>query len=524
VTQDVAQAWSLVETVYRAVPSPELAAALAALADRMGLPEKRVWLTRRLQRYHRGDTDADEPIEPPLAFVECDRDGDHLHQLRKHMVDHSGLAAPDITGEFEVRFRDESSVGSAVMREWMDTIAQRAFLPPAHRLLVSYDNGVSFLPDPAAPFLNPQWRCDFELLGRLLGLALWRQVTLDLPIHPYVCELLLQDGEPAPPPSEAEDEAQLAQVDAELHRHKVRWLLTNDVSCLGYDMPFTDILVDGGGQASRSGEVTAGASAGQAVPKEAAAQMESTPRLTALPEVVSPLDALMGEEQVAEPLRLRPFARTEVALVPNGEDLTVTEANKDSFVKALMEWRLRTALRGPIDAMLKGLRAAVPSAVIAEARRVLTASEIQALLAGSRDISSDDWERNTRTTGGLTTSSQEVRWFWQTVHQWAAEGRQDRMQDLLQFATGSRRVPVGGFAQLVGFNGGKHLFTLARGAHLSAESLPTSHACICTVDVPPWESFEAAQSKLTAAAENGRARFDEGTAARAGDDDADDIE
>jgi len=70
-------------------------------------------------------------------------------------------------------------------------------------------------------------------------------------------------------------------------------------------------------------------------------------------------------------------------------------------------------------------------------------------------------------------------------------------------------VPVGGFAQLVGFNGGKHLFTLARGAHLKPQSLPTSHACICTLDLPPWDSFKAARCKLLRATEAGGGRFDE---------------
>ncbi|CAE8647776.1 unnamed protein product [Polarella glacialis] len=147
---------------------------------------------------------------------------------------------------------------------------------------------------------------------------------------------------------------------------------------------------------------------------------------------------------------------------------------------------------------------------------MLTPMEVHGLLAGSRDITSEDWERNTRTVGGLQPSNQEVRWFWQIVHSWAAEGRQDRLQDLLQFATGSRRVPVGGFAQLVGFNGGKHLFTLAKGSHLTSKSLPTSHACICTLDLPPWECFEDAQKKLLAATEAGRSRFDEGLATRGG--------
>lgn len=529
--QDVAQAWSLVEMVYRAAPSADLEAALDSLAKRMGLPEKRIWLTRRLQRYHRGDTDADEPAEPNLAFVECDRDGNQLLQLRRQLVERTGLAANDITGEFEVRFRDESSVGSAVVREWMDLLAQQAFLPGPHRLLASYDGGISFLPDPAAPFLNPQWKGDFEMLGRLLGLALWQQVTLDLPVHPYVCELLLRSG--ATPSAAAEDgdgdvamqlqpqlDSELGSpvmeaspsleadaerfksIDAELYRHKVQWLLSNDVTLLGYDMPFTDALV--------SVEDVAP----PAPPAKQAVVLES--RLEPLPEVVLPEDALPGEDLAAEPLKLRPCLRgAQVALVPGGQDLVVTEANKATFVERLLEWRLRSSLRGPVAAMVRGLHAVVPPAVLAEAQRMLAPEEVHGLLAGMRNICVDNWEKNTRTVGGITSSSQEVRWFWRAVRQWGAEGRQDRLQDLLQFATGSRRVPVGGFAQLVGFNGGRHLFTLARGAHLSKQSLPTSHACICTIDLPPWETAEAARQKLLAASEAGRARFDEGPAAAA---------
>jgi len=227
--------------------------------------------------------------------------------------------------------------------------------------------------------------------------------------------------------------------------------------------------------------------------------------------VVAPQHTLPGTEEVAEPLRLRNFARAQVQLSPDGEELLVTEDNKHDFVAALLEWRLRRSLRGPVAAMLRGIHAAVPPVVLAEAHRMLAPHELCALLAGSRDINVSDWERNTRTAGGLTPNSNEVRWFWQTVRRWAADSRQQLLQNLLQFATGSRRVPVGGFAQLVGFNGGKHLFTLAKGMHLSSSALPTSHACICTVDLPPWESFEAAYQKLLAAAEAGHSRFDEAT-------------
>eukprot|EP00929_Paragymnodinium_shiwhaense_P078180 TRINITY_DN40481_c0_g1_i3.p1 TRINITY_DN40481_c0_g1~~TRINITY_DN40481_c0_g1_i3.p1 ORF type:complete len:1559 (-),score=419.77 TRINITY_DN40481_c0_g1_i3:124-4800(-) len=502
---DVAQAWSLFETVNRVTASAHLAGELSKLAAQMGLPEKRVWLTRRLQRYHRGDTDTDDPVEPPLAFAECERDGDLLLQLRKQFAEKTGLAAPDITAEFEVRFKDESSVGSAVMREWMDILAQKAFLKAEKRLLTSYDNGATFLPDPAAPFLNPNWRGDFQLLGRLVGLAFWHQVTLDLPLHPHLWKLLLLDGD-MPAADFEKDMAEFQKLDPELHRHKVRWLMSADISELGFAMPFTDSLL---GSSSSSGGTSGGSSSCTAKAPAGSHQLDG---LRPLPEVVSPADVLEGhDEQDGSCFRLRRHGPTEVRLVADGEHRDVTEANKREFVEALLDWRLRGSLLGPVQEILLGLRAAVPSEVLAEARRMLNAEEVHFLLAGSRQICVEDWEENSRCAGGLKASSQEVRWFWKIVRQWAQEGRQGRLQDLLQFATGSRRVPVGGFAQLMGFNGGKHLFTLVRGVHLKPQSLPTSHACICTVDLPPWESFEAAERKLLAAAEVGKERFDEGT-------------
>ena len=122
-----------------------------------------------------------------------------------------------------------------------------------------------------------------------------------------------------------------------------------------------------------------------------------------------------------------------------------------------------------------------------------------------------DWRRHTRLAGGLRANAREVRWFWAVVDKWAGGAPPDkrRLHGLLQFATGSRRVPVGGFAHLVGLNGGKHPFTLSSGAHLSEGSLPTAHACICTVDLPRFASLAAAEKKLLEAVDVGTKRFDE---------------
>merc|ERR1712054_746415 len=108
--------------------------------------------------------------------------------------------------------------------------------------------------------------------------------------------------------------------------------------------------------------------------------------------------------------------------------------------------------------MRRGLVAVVPEAVLEELQSLLRPTECAQLLS---DI---------------------VTWFWRTVRSWAASPEDRvRLPQLLQFVTGSARVPVGGFRELVGFNGARHPFTLAKGSHLTPQSLPMAHACICTL-------------------------------------------
>lgn len=61
----------------------------------------------------------------------------------------------------------------------------------------------------------------------------------------------------------------------------------------------------------------------------------------------------------------------------------------------------------------------------------------------------DDWKQNTRFKGGYSKTSKQVIWFWKFV-----ESQEIDMQSrLLQFITGTCRIPVGGFRDLIGSNG-----------------------------------------------------------------------
>jgi len=467
---DIAQAWSLLEALE--------ADELDELLQRMTVPEKRVWLTRRLVRHHRAQQaePAGTLAEPPLAFVEGDRwltPQKQLEALRTQYCEGTGIGSDDICGEFEVRFRGEQGVGSAVVREWMDLIAREVYLHPQLRLLRSFDQRQTFWPDAASTFCNNCWKMDYENLGRLVGLALWQNCTLDLPLHPHICALLFG----FPPES---IKTTLEDVDPELYRHKVQWLLSNHVDELGIALPFSDTLGHDGPQET----VEEGAQS--------------------LPSFMSPSERLPGTSTSTLLMRVD---TAEVMLQEGVQN--VTEDNKKQYVECLERWRLYEGISWQMEAMAKGLSKVLPEELRQEMHHLLTPLEIAQLLSGLGTLNVEDWEAHTAYTHGLHKESPVVKWFWQVVHDWATT-EESMLPQLLQFVTGSARVPVGGFSELVGFNGAKHFFTLAGANHLSENALPVAHTCICTLDMPPYSDFETCRHKMTQMLRLGRAHFDEG--------------
>lgn len=93
------------------------------------------------------------------------------------------------------------------------------------------------------------------------------------------------------------------------------------------------------------------------------------------------------------------------------------------------------------------------------------------------------------------SSSQVVQWFWKAVKGWPAE----KKSRLLQFATGTSRIPVNGFKDLQGSDGPRR-FTLEKSGEIT--QLPKSHTCFNRLDLPPYPNFETLESKLAFAVEN----------------------
>jgi hypothetical protein len=105
----------------------------------------------------------------------------------------------------------------------------------------------------------------------------------------------------------------------------------------------------------------------------------------------------------------------------------------------------------------------------------------------------DDWTKFTDYRGYEKTD-QVIEWFWQCIRSWPPE----RKARLLQFTTGTSRVPVNGFKDLQGSDGPRR-FTIEKSGDPSG--LPRSHTCFNRLDLPPYPDYESLESKLLFAIE-----------------------
>ena len=82
----------------------------------------------------------------------------------------------------------------------------------------------------------------------------------------------------------------------------------------------------------------------------------------------------------------------------------------------------------------------------------------------------DDWKSNTE-YHNYSASSPQIQWFWRAVRSYDKEER----AKLLQFVTGTSKVPLNGFKELEGMNGFSR-FNIHRD-YGNKDRLPSSHTC-----------------------------------------------
>ncbi|XP_017572717.1 NEDD4-like E3 ubiquitin-protein ligase WWP2 isoform X2 [Pygocentrus nattereri] len=176
-------------------------------------------------------------------------------------------------------------------------------------------------------------------------------------------------------------------------------------------------------------------------------------------------------------------------LKDDGENELVTRENKEEYISLLTDWRFTRGVEEQTKAFLDGFNEVVPL----EWLRYFDEKELELMLCGMQEIDLSDWQKNT-IYRHYTKNSKQIHWFWQVVKEMDNEKR----IRLLQFVTGTCRLPVGGFAELIGSNGPQKFCIDKVGKETW---LPRSHTCFNRLDLPPYRNLEQLREKLLFAIE-----------------------
>ncbi|XP_060793727.1 itchy E3 ubiquitin protein ligase b isoform X2 [Neoarius graeffei] len=176
-------------------------------------------------------------------------------------------------------------------------------------------------------------------------------------------------------------------------------------------------------------------------------------------------------------------------LKPDGGNIQVTEENKEEYIRLVAEWRLSRGVEEQTQAFFEGFNEVLPQQYL----QYFDAKELEVMLCGMQEIDLADWQRNT-VYKHYTRTSKQIVWFWQLVKEMDNEKR----MRLLQFVTGTCRLPMGGFNDLMGSNGPQKFCVEKTGKE---NWLPRSHTCFNRLDLPPYKSYEQLKEKLLFAIE-----------------------
>lgn len=180
----------------------------------------------------------------------------------------------------------------------------------------------------------------------------------------------------------------------------------------------------------------------------------------------------------------------EVELMEGGADINVTEENKEQYIDLMLDHHLHYGTTAQFNSMLRGITDFIPKEFLKE----FNAGEMELIIGGLGEIDVKDWKAHTLYKKCDVEWNVAV-WFWEVVDDMTHEKR----SRLLQFVTGTCRVPVNGFKELQGSNGPRKF--MIEKVQLPPTSLPRAHTCFNRIDLTEYQSKDVLEEKLLFAIE-----------------------
>ena len=131
--------------------------------------------------------------------------------------------------------------------------------------------------------------------------------------------------------------------------------------------------------------------------------------------------------------------------------------------RLITEWRIQKRVEEQFQNFIQGFHELIPEDLV----NVFDERELELLIGGIADIDVEDWKKHTDYRG-YTENDEVIQHFWKCIRSWDSEQK----SRLLQFATGTSRIPVNGFKDLQGSDGPRR-FTIEKSGEVN--QLPKSH-------------------------------------------------
>jgi len=198
-------------------------------------------------------------------------------------------------------------------------------------------------------------------------------------------------------------------------------------------------------------------------------------------------------------------------LKPNGTNIPVTNDNKHEYINLVIQWRFVSRIEAQMRAFLDGFKDLVPLSML----KIFDENELELLMCGIGTIDVRDWKEHTNYKGDYNANHLVVQWFWRVnslkiqkistffsiddhFFQVVLSFNPEMRSRVLQFVTGTSRVPMNGFKELYGSNGPQP-FTIEKWG--TPDNFPRAHTCFNRLDLPPYDNYHQLRDKLVKAIE-----------------------
>lgn len=141
-----------------------------------------------------------------------------------------------------------------------------------------------------------------------------------------------------------------------------------------------------------------------------------------------------------------------VDLKPNGSEITVSRSNIVEFLRRRAQYTLMDSVSSQLYEFVQGFYDVIPPQLL----MVFDAQELELMLCGLPTIDVNDWRTHTQYRGVFSAKHRVTGWFFEYL----VEIDDEKRARLLQFITGTSRVPVSGFRCLQSYDGKVQRFTL----------------------------------------------------------------